>query len=125
MSAVESPARGGDRAPGRGEALAARIEADPAGQDPGRQPHVERAEDVAPAQRRQEGRLGQRGGQGAHGLGGHLARLGVGGPAGHDHDALAVGVVGQQAARRLELRRRQRPRPRGARRARSRRPRRR
>ena len=96
MSAVERPVPAGTEPQAAVKRWRPALEADPARQDPGRQSHVERPEDVAPAQRRQEGRLGQRGGQRAHGLGGHLARLGVGGPAGHDHHALAVGVGRQQ-----------------------------
>ena len=43
--------------------------------------------------------MGRAVGQGAQRLGRHLARLGVGGPAGHDHHAFAAGVVGQQPRR--------------------------
>ena len=98
---------------------AAGLEADPARQDARGQAHVEGAEDVAPAQRRQERGLGQGGGQDAHRLGRHLARLGVGRTAGHDHDALAVGVRGQQAGGRVSSCVGRTAAPRGARRARS------
>ncbi len=92
----------GHRPPGRREAVPPSTEADPARQDPRRQPHVEGAEHVAPAQRREERRLGQRDCEGAQRVGGHLAGLGVGGPAGHDHHAIAAGVIGQQPASRLQ-----------------------
>ena len=78
MAAVSSPVGLGHAPPGGGEPLPAGLEADPARQEPGRQAHVEGAEDVAPAQRREEGRLGQRLRQDPGGLGHHLARLGVG-----------------------------------------------
>ena len=96
------PGVGRDGAPGRGEALAAGVEARPARAAGRGQAHVERAEHVAPAQRGQEGRLGQRLGQHAQGGGGHLARLGVGRAPGHDDDAVAVGVLGQQGPGGLE-----------------------
>ena len=77
ISAVERPAAAGHRSPRRGEAAAARVEADAARQEAGRQAHVERAEHVAPPERRQERGLGQRGRERAQRLGRHLAGLGV------------------------------------------------
>ncbi len=84
------------------------------GQQARGQAHVERAEHVAPAQRGEERGLGQRCGQHAQGGGGHLARLGVGGAPGHDDDAVATGMLGQQSAARLRARRRPARCPRGA-----------
>ena len=108
------PGDGRDGAPGRGEALAPALEGDPPGQQARGQAHVERAEHVAPAQRGQERRLGQRVGQHAQRGGGHLARLGVGGSTGHDDDTVAPGVLGQAGRGRLRARRRPARCPRGA-----------
>ena len=103
-----------DRAPGRGEALAAGVEARPA-----------RATGRAPARGRprrtrcrgaggQEGRLGQRLGQHAEAGRRHLARLGVRGSAGHDDDAVALGVLRPAGRGRPRVRRGPVRCPRGA-----------
>ncbi len=115
MPAVSRPVVSGTRAPGRGEPLPAGLEADPAREQPGRQAHVEGAENVAPAQRRQEGGLGQRRGQHPGRFGHHVARLGVRGAAEHDHHALAAGACSPAPdAGRLPARRRSPMSPRGA-----------
>ena len=111
------PGGRGHAPPGGREPLPAGFEVDPPRQEPGRQSHVERAEDVAPPQRREEGRLGQRTRQDPGRLGHYLARLGVRRTAEHDDHAFAPGVRRQHVLGGRQRIAARPPNPRDARRA--------
>ena len=80
----------GHARPRRPEPRPALVEADPPGQQPGGQPHVERPEHVAAAQRGQEPGLRQAWAS-TPGRLGHRRALGQRRPAQHDDDAVTVG----------------------------------